>query len=100
VAAWRDGRGAARLILVVLPAYNEAEALPRLIDRLRAVRPQMTDTLCVLVADDGSSDDTATVAEHASTSELPVVVERRARNGGLHAALDTGLRAAVACSST
>jgi glycosyltransferase involved in cell wall biosynthesis len=44
--------------LIVIPAYNEARNLPGVLDSLRAAYP----TWDLLVVDDGSSDDTATVA--------------------------------------
>jgi dolichol-phosphate mannosyltransferase len=84
------------MIRVVLPAYNEAEALPRLLARLGDVIPGMPGPVQVIVVDDGSVDETAAAAERCSTSVMPVTVIKHARNRGLHGSLDTGLRAAVA----
>jgi glycosyltransferase involved in cell wall biosynthesis len=44
--------------LVFLPAWNEAEKLPAVLDELKLVLPEVD----VLVVDDGSTDDTADVA--------------------------------------
>ena len=44
--------------LVFLPAWNEAENLPAVLDELELVLPEVD----VLVVDDGSTDDTADVA--------------------------------------
>ena len=44
--------------LVFLPAWNEAENLPDVLDELKLVLPEVD----VLVVDDGSTDDTADVA--------------------------------------
>ena len=44
--------------LVFLPAWNEAENLPAVLDELKLVLPEVD----VLVVDDGSTDDTADVA--------------------------------------
>ncbi len=84
------------MILVVLPAFNEAEATPRLLGRLREVARGANQPVRCLVVDDGSSDGTAEAAERAGDDTLPVQVVRHARNRGLHGALDTGLRTAVA----
>jgi cellulose synthase/poly-beta-1,6-N-acetylglucosamine synthase-like glycosyltransferase len=47
-------------ITVVIPAYNRAELLPR---ALASVAAQTATPAEVLVIDDGSTDDTATVAD-------------------------------------
>jgi dolichol-phosphate mannosyltransferase len=87
------------VILVVLPAYNEAEATPRLLARLRDVARESTQPIKCLVVDDGSSDGTGAAAEREHGSALPVQVVRHPQNRGLHGALDTGLRTAVkACA--
>jgi dolichol-phosphate mannosyltransferase len=75
-------------IVLLLPAYNEAKALPPLLDRARlalAERPYR-----VVVVDDGSDDETARVAEECGAG-MPLTVLRRPRNGGLGAAMATGL---------
>ena len=84
------------MILVVLPAYNEAEATPRLLGRLRDVARSSDQPIKCLVVDDGSSDGTGAAAERESGDVLPVQVVRHQQNRGLHGALDTGLRTAVA----
>ena len=48
-------------ISVIIPTYNEAQLLPRLLARLRSM-PRVTQ---VLVADGGSSDDTLAIARAA-----------------------------------
>jgi dolichol-phosphate mannosyltransferase len=83
------------MIIAALPAYNEAEALPRLLQRMRETQPQLPEPLRVVVVDDGSKDETAAAAERCSSDALQVEVVRHARNRGLHGALDTGFRAAV-----
>jgi dolichol-phosphate mannosyltransferase len=84
------------VILVVLPAYNEAEATPRLLGRLRDVARTSSQPIACLLVDDGSSDGTAAAAERESGGALPIQVVRHPENRGLHGALDTGLRTAVA----
>jgi dolichol-phosphate mannosyltransferase len=82
------------MIVVALPAYNEAEAVPRLLARFREVAPLLNDALHVIVVDDGSRDGTAEAAER-SADGLSLHVVRHAANRGLHGALDTGLRSAI-----
>jgi dolichol-phosphate mannosyltransferase len=81
-------------IVVVLPAYNESIALPRLLDRLKPVVSSLPQPLHVIIVDDGSSDGTAEAAERAK-GDLSLQVVRHAINRGLHAAIDTGFRAAL-----
>src|SRR5690349_21350670 len=83
------------MIIAALPAYNEAEALPRLLQRMRETQPQLSEPLRVVVVDDGSKDDTAAAAERCNSDALQVEVVRHDRNRGLHGALDTGFRAAI-----
>jgi dolichol-phosphate mannosyltransferase len=55
------------MIVVVLPAYNEAEALPPLLRRLHGVSVgHFGSALSVIVVDDGSSDGTAEAARSAA----------------------------------
>ncbi len=72
--------------LVIIPAYNEAQSLPSLIQRLRALYP----SLDVLVVNDGSSDPTETVV-----SQLPVRLLSLSCNLGVGGAVQTGLLAAL-----
>jgi len=80
-------------VLVVLPAYNEAESLPPLLARFAGSAAAVA-THRIVVVDDGSTDKTAAIARSAS-GRLPVSVIRHAQNRGLGAALRTGLMAAV-----
>lgn len=83
------------MIVVVLPAYNEAVALPRLLGRIHEVAKKLPDPVRVIVVDDGSHDGTGEAASRMGTDEVPVRVIWHERNRGLHGALDTGLRAAL-----
>ena len=80
------------MIVVVLPAYNEAEALPPLLAKLARLRTQRALALRVIIVDDGSSDGTADVA---SVGDLPLRVVRHGVNRGLGEAIKTGLLEAV-----
>lgn len=80
---------------VVLPAYNEEASLPGLLARLAAAAA--TETMVVWVVDDGSVDGTAAVAT-AGFVGLDVRLVRHERNRGLGAAVQTGIRAALAAA--
>jgi glycosyltransferase involved in cell wall biosynthesis len=68
---------------VVLPAYNEGAALPNV---LRDLHEQLPDDYEVLVVDDGSTDDTAAVAERG-----PCRLVRHRTNRGKGVAIRTGI---------
>ncbi len=72
--------------LLILPAYNEEDALPGVLHELRAVVPEFD----VLVVDDGSTDGTAAVARRAGVRVAPLPF-----NLGVGGALQTGFRYAV-----
>jgi glycosyltransferase involved in cell wall biosynthesis len=72
--------------LVIIPALNEAESLPRTLDEVRAIAPGCD----VLVVDDGSTDDTSAVARARGARTL-----RHPFNLGVGAALQTGFQWAV-----
>lgn len=65
---------------LIIPAYNEAEGLP---DVLKKIDPD----IAVIVVDDGSTDDTAAVAEKNG-----VRVIRHSANIGYGRALKTGIK--------
>lgn len=83
------------MLTVVLPAYNEAVALPRLLARFHEVLPSIGQPSAIIVVDDGSSDGTAEAAAPFVERVPPTRVIRHSRNRGLHAAIDTGFRAAL-----
>jgi glycosyltransferase involved in cell wall biosynthesis len=68
---------------VVLPAYNEGAALPHVLTELGEYLDQSYE---VLVVDDGSTDDTADVAER-----FPVRLVQHASNRGKGVAIRTGI---------
>ena len=72
--------------LVIIPAFNEAEALPAALTSLRQLRPDLD----VVVIDDGSNDGTAQVARDGG-AEVVVLPY----NLGLGGALRAGFRYAV-----
>lgn len=77
----------AKPLTVVIPAYNEAGAIGPVLERLKVTSPELIEA--IIVVDDGSSDDTAAIAENAGVR----VIQHR-RNKGYGASLKTGIRAA------
>ncbi|MFJ1707791.1 glycosyltransferase family 2 protein [Kitasatospora sp. NPDC088346] len=80
---------------VVVPMYNEQDALPALVERLRPVLDGIGARYEVVAVDDGSTDKTAELLQdlRAGWPELRVV--RLRRNCGHQAALTAGLHRAV-----
>ncbi len=81
-------------VYVVLPAWNEAAALPVMLAEFDRIFRQQGRQYHVTIVDDGSTDATAEIAERAS-SQYPVNLIRHPRNLGLAAAMRTGLTAAA-----
>lgn len=67
--------------LVFVPAWNEEQSLPAVIDELRSALPEAD----LLVVDDGSTDGTAEIARSAGAEVISF-----AENRGLPAAIATG----------
>jgi dolichol-phosphate mannosyltransferase len=82
------------MILIVLPAYNEAAGLPALLRSIRQVMDEGRLAYKVVVVDDGSSDGTWD-AITANVAEMPIVPVRHEVNRGLAEALRSGLQVAV-----
>jgi len=74
---------------VIVPVFNESTTLAQVLDRV-LVQPQVGQ---VVVVDDGSSDDTETIARQFAEQNPRVVVKRHASNQGKGAAVRTGLAA-------
>jgi glycosyltransferase involved in cell wall biosynthesis len=79
-------------VSVVVPSYNAARTLD---ETLRSVRSQTHAELEIIVVDDGSTDDTAAVAQRHADVDPRVRVIRQV-NGGVAAARNTGWQAAGA----
>ena len=78
----------------VVPAFNEADNLPRLLRDLEG-RPEIfANGSLVIVVDDGSTDGTADLAE-AYTGTLPLHVVRLDSNQGPGAAFNAGFATAL-----
>jgi dolichol-phosphate mannosyltransferase len=81
-------------IIFVVPAYNEAENIPKLLGHMREVVASLRRSCHIIVVDDGSVDDTGKLArEHAGGLSLEVV--RHETNRGVGTVFRTGFRRAL-----
>jgi glycosyltransferase involved in cell wall biosynthesis len=83
-------------IAVVVPAFNEAESLPELVERIEEAINKLGRTWEVWVIDDGSTDGTFHVVENLAAARTQVHGISFGRNFGKAAALAAGFRAASA----
>jgi len=79
---------------VIVPVFNEEEALPALHARLASVLQAMAVSWEIVYVDDGSSDATPAALAAIQAQEPAVAVVRLSRNFGKEAAMTTGLRLA------
>lgn len=78
-------------ISVVIPAYNEADGIADTINRtLKALDPIRGDRE-IIVVDDGSTDQTASVVEALISSNSPIQLVSLSRNFGHQNAIAAGL---------
>jgi cellulose synthase/poly-beta-1,6-N-acetylglucosamine synthase-like glycosyltransferase len=82
-------------ISLIIPCYNEAENIERTLNSIISLN-YPKDKLEVLVIDDGSKDNTFSVAEKFAKShkEINIKVYRK-ENGGKHTALNFGIERSV-----
>lgn len=80
---------------VVFPCLDEADRLPGTLATYLGHYPPDRTGVEVVVVDDGSTDDTAAVAEAIAATDRRVRVLRTARNRGKGHAVRAGIRAAL-----
>jgi GT2 family glycosyltransferase len=81
----------AALATVVIPTYNDAHLLIGALERFKA---QTWANVEIVIADDGSDDPVEPEVRRWSGCDQRITVVRRARNGGVPAALQAGLERA------
>src|SRR5687768_2008093 len=79
---------------LVIPAYNEQENIPTLLDRVSAALSHVGRPYEVIIIDDGSTDDTPRLLREAMASRPWLRVLRMGRNSGQSAAFEAGFEAA------
>ena len=87
------GDGACHLSVLV-PAYDEAESLPELVERVHDTVTPITASFEILVVDDGSSDGTRETVEELQTRFPRLQLISFLRNYGKSAALAVGFERA------
>lgn len=81
------------LLSLIVPCYNESEALPPFMKELERVLPDLTDVETELIlVDDGSSDDTLPTIRRLAAAHPYVRYISFSRNFGKEAAILAGLR--------
>ena len=94
---YRSGRdrGAEPSVAIVVPAFNEEDAIARTVDAaLRVDYP--ADKLELVVVDDGSTDSTGAVLEDLASRDWRLRLVRFPENRGKRAAMAAGIRATEA----
>jgi len=81
-------------VSVVVPAYNEAQNLPKLVDAVRDVLSSLGVSFEILLVNDGSTDSTEQVLAELQATDPVVVSVNLARNFGKEPALAAGLASA------
>ncbi|MCL4934620.1 glycosyltransferase family 2 protein [Streptococcus suis] len=82
------------MISVVVPCFNEEEAIPYFYDAMEKVRKEMGEQFEYIFVNDGSKDRTLTVLRQLSGQDRAVRYLSFSRNFGKEAALYAGLQAA------
>ncbi|QDV42911.1 Undecaprenyl-phosphate mannosyltransferase [Stieleria neptunia] len=81
-------------IFLALPAYNEQQALPELLERIGESFADTGLPYEVIVVDDGSTDDTAQIVSQLSF-QMPLHLVQHQQNQGLGTTIRDALREAV-----
>lgn len=75
-----------RCLSVVVPAYNEATTIERVVEKLL----QLPELLEIVIVDDCSTDKTAEITQRLANQHSSIRVERHEKNSGKTEALKTG----------
>ncbi len=80
------------MISIIIPSYNEQEVLPKLLEQLLPVVAGFQDSCEIIFIDDGSTDLTWQIIEHAHKENSIVKGIRFSRNFGHQCAVTAGLK--------
>ena len=83
-----------KMIYIVLPAYNEAKSLPRLMPKIKSVMEQHNYTYSVIIVNDGSKDDTTQLIKKYNR-QMPIATIRHKYNRGLGETIRDGFEYAA-----
>ena len=90
-----SNRLAAPSISVFFPCYNEQDNVARTVENALAVLRKLNADFEVIIVDDGSSDETARIADRLAACQNAVKVVHHPANLGYGAALQSGFKAAT-----
>lgn len=79
------------VLSVVVPLYDEAASVDRLLGRLRAALAEIDEEVELILVDDGSRDETAALLRDAATKDQRLVVLELLTNYGQVGALSAGM---------
>jgi dolichol-phosphate mannosyltransferase len=82
------------MVIITLPAFNEEQTLPPLLDRIREAMEENRIEYRVIVVNDGSADRTAAVAAEMAAA-MPITLVEHETNRGLGETIRTGLMSAL-----
>lgn len=80
-------------ISAFFPAYNEEANVPTMVERLRAVLPEVAEDYEIIVVNDGSQDRTGAIADELAAADPRVRVVHHPQNRGYGGALKSGFAA-------
>jgi glycosyltransferase involved in cell wall biosynthesis len=82
---------------IIIPAYNEAQTIHRILDRIKAVKLSEGMTKEIIITNDCSSDDTEGAILHYKNTNLDLDIRyfKHEKNQGKGAALHTGIKEAT-----
>jgi len=87
------GRKSLSSVFIIVPTYNEAENLPRLIKELNEELKEKQYTL--IVVDDNSPDGTSDIAENLGKYYKNIIINRRSQKLGIGSAISDGIKIAL-----
>ena len=82
-------------LAVIIPTYNEKEALPKLIEELVREVKKIAEKFFIIIMDDASPDGTGQIAEELSKKYGNITVVHREKKLGLGSAYKEGFRLAL-----
>ena len=85
-------------ICIVIPTYNEAENIPKLVEELEDILRK--EEFKIIIVDDNSPDDTSEIAEKLNMRYGNIVVHRRSEKLGIGSAIREGMKIALSSPDT
>jgi dolichol-phosphate mannosyltransferase len=83
------------MVIITIPAYDEEQALPPLLEAMARLREASLPDMRLIVVDDGSRDSTAQVVRDQAKTWPWISLVQHERNMGLSQAIQTGFQAAL-----